>query len=634
METSRRPRSARAVPLALGVLALVFALRPINDFDVWYHLAAARLIWRSGSWPTTNTFSYSAPDHPWIDLHWLFQLLLYAFHALGGANGCILLVAVLLLATVGVLYAFCRRFVAPAAAALLVAAAVTIASPRFVPRPEMASFLLLAIYVTVLDGYPRNGRWIYALVPLQIVWTNSQGIFAIGHALIACYWLGATLAFLPLPRGWREESGCTPREWRTLTAVLVLAGLGAFVNPYGVDGVLFPLQLLPSVTGSSIFTRRIGEFRGPFESGYAPALTYAWVALLVLTGLAFLVSVRRIHLGRLLAATAFGWLSAQTLRNMALFAWISAPVIAATLGPSARRFAAQSRSLRRLGTPPVRLAANVMAVAVLLTLGAAVVTNRFTAALGLEHVFGLGVSGLRFSSEAAAFARDVGIAGRPFNCLAIGGFLIWERPEDRVLVDGRLEAYPETVFRDYFQAVDDPNAFPQFAAKHRPDYAYFYHLWPNRLPLARFLAAGHGWTLVYYDFGTSIFLPDDDAHRELRERARQRFAEILARRRTQPPPPPRWWNAVVIPLEEYWEQHSYGDLLRALGQYDDAIAAYERALKVQPNDIDTRFALGLTYWSTNKRSLATAEWRTILRRDPSYERAKRALSNAADAATQ
>ncbi len=622
------------MPFALGLLAIAFALRPIDDFDVWYHLAAGRLMWSTGTWPAANTFSYTAPDYPWIDLHWLFQLLLYAVHALAGANGCIFLVAALLLATVAVFFALCRRFVPPAAAALLVGAALTIASPRFVPRPEMVSFVLLATYLTLLEGYPGNGRWIYALVPLQIVWTNSQGIFAIGLGLIGCYWLGATLAFLPLPRGWREESGCTPRQWRTLTAVLLLATAGAFVNPYGLDGVLFPLQLLPRVTGSSIFTLRIGEFRGPFESGYAPPLTYAWVALLIFTALAFVASVRRIHLGRLLAAAIFGYLSTQTLRNMALFGWISAPVIAATLGPVVGRWSARgerSTLARRLASPRAGLAANLATVTVLLVLTASVVTNRFSAALGIEHVFGLGVSRLQFSSAAAAFAREVGITGRPFNCLAIGGFLIWERPEDRVLVDGRLEAYPETVFREYFRAVDDPTAFPQLAAKYRPDYAYVYHLWSNRFPLVRFLAAGHGWTIVYYDQGTSIFLPADDAHREVRERAQRRFAEILAARRAEPAPPRSWWNDVVLPLEEHWEQRAYGNLVRALGLYEDAVVAYQRALVVRPDDADMRFSLGLSYWYAGKQAQATREWRDTLRRKPDYEPAKRALSDAANA---
>jgi len=76
-----------------------------------------------------------------------------------------------------------------------------------VPRPELLSFLYFAIYLVLLEGMPRNGRAIYWLVPLQILWVNTQGIFAVGLVLIGCYWAGSTLAFLPLPRGWRGLGG-------------------------------------------------------------------------------------------------------------------------------------------------------------------------------------------------------------------------------------------------------------------------------------------------------------------------------------------------------------------------------------------------------------------------------------------
>ncbi len=151
------------------------------------------------------------------------------------------------------------------------AVALMISSPRFVPRPELLSFVYFAVYLVLLEGYPRNGRAIYLLVPLQILWVNTQGIFAVGVALIGCYWLGAALAFLPVPRGWRQESALTPVQWRQLTVVLVLVVLACFVNPWGVEGALFPFQLLPRVTGSSLFSSRIGEFRAPLEIGVRAA---------------------------------------------------------------------------------------------------------------------------------------------------------------------------------------------------------------------------------------------------------------------------------------------------------------------------------------------------------------------------
>ncbi len=643
---STTARRTLLFPSLVAALALAFTIHPIDDFDVWYHLAAGRLMWTTWQWPSTNTLAFTAPDHPWIDLHWMFQLLLYGAHALGGPNGCIALAALLILATCGWLYANARRSAPPALVAALLAVALAIASPRFEPRPELVSFVLLAVYLWLLDGYPRCGRAIYLLVPLQMVWTNAQGIFAVGLAVIGCYWLGATLAFLPLPRGWREASALTPADWRRLTLVLGLAAAVCFINPYGIEGVRFPLQLLPRVTGASIFSQRIGEFRAPFRSGYAPPLAYAWAALMATTALSFLANPRRWHLGRLLASAALAWLSTQAQRNMALFAWIAVPVIAANAGAllSGVRFAPATRAERRHesraqhrgapasdGAPPrrvARLAPRAAAFAVaaaMVVLVATVVSNRFSHYLGIDDEFGLGVSRLHVPTDAVDFMQANGVDGRPFNCLVTGGYLAWRLfPERQIFVDGRLEAYPEEFFATYFRTLDDPQSWPLVASRYGLDYALLYHRWSNRIPLTQYLSSGHGWTMVYYDEIASLFVRDDEAHSAVRERATRAFAELQARRAA--PPARSVWSTLVRPVAEVKRQTAYGEFLRSMGKPAEAALAFERALALDPDVSDTRFKLGVAHWFSGKREQAIVEWRDLLRRDPSFERARAALT--------
>jgi hypothetical protein len=575
----------------------------------------------TGRWPSGNTFALTAPDHPWIDLHWLFQLLLYGAWGVGGVAGYIVLAAALVATTSLVLYGLARRFVPPALAAFLLAVALTISSPRFVPRPELLSFLYFAVYLVILEGHPRNGRAILLLIPLQILWANTQGIFAVGLALVGCYWAGATLAFLPVLRGWKETSGLTPSEWRRLTAVVVLATLGCLVNPWGVEGALFPVQLFPRVTGNSLFSDRIGEFRPPLVSGYAPPLVYTWVVLLVVTGLSFLVEPARWHLGRLLAVAAFGFLSTQSLRNMAFFGFLAAPAIAANVGP----WLARRRIPARAGTV---LAAVGLAAIVLLT--GAVVTNQFSRVMAIQREFGLGVSRARFPEGAVAFLERAEISGRAFNCLAMGGYLAWQRPRDAVFVDGRLEAFPEEIFRDYFRVMDDPAAWPAVTRRWNLDYALLYHGWSNRLPLVGYLTKGNGWTMVYYDEIASIFVPDDAAHAETRARALRVFAEVQSERRasTTAAFPSTLARAVYVPVAETWRQRSYGDFLRHMGYQADAATAYERSLALDPDQIDARFALGFAYWYSSRPDAAKREWREILRRDPDNARVRQVLARA------
>lgn len=641
--TRRTSALASAAVAAVAVLAVVLTLRPIDDFDVWYHLAAGRWMTDTWRWPTTNTFAYTTPLHSWVDVHWVFQLLLYAAWMVGGSTAAILLATLLVLGTVAVLYVDARRFAPPALVALLLAVALLVASPRFVPRPELLAFLLIAVFLYLLDGYPRSGRAIYWLVPLQIVWMNAHGTVPIGVVLVGCYWLGATLALVALPKGWRAASGCTAAEWRRLTLVLALVTLGCFATPWGVAGALLPLDLLPAVTGASQLSSRIGEFRPPFQGGYALPLAYSWVALLVVTALSFVVHLGRVHLGRLFAALIFGYLSTLALRNVALFAWVAVPVVAANLGdvlaarPASRT---SSRADRRRDTaaidgwtlPPVLARAGEAAVVLVIALlVASVVTNRLSYFLDVEHEFGLGISPQHAPIDAVRFADEVGIRGRPFNDFASGGYLAWARfPQDRVFVDGRTQVYPEDFFRFYFNVMDNPNAWPEVVGRFAPDYALLYHVWSNRFPLVRYLTAGHGWALVYYDETASLYLPLDEAHRPQRERAEQAFAVRQAARSsaedTLAARTGGWWDAVRVPVAAIRRDSAYGDFLSAIGKPADAARAYERALALDPGASQVRTSLGFAYWHTGRPEKAVVEWRDAVRRDPSFEPARNALA--------
>ncbi len=625
---------------AVGVLAIVFTLRPIDDYDVWYHLAAGRLMVDTWRWPTTNTFAYTTPLSSWVDVHWVFQLLLYASWMLAGSTGAILLATLLVLGTVAVLYLDARRFAPPTVVALLLAVALVVASPRFVPRPELLAFLLLAIFLYLLDGYPRSGRAIYWLVPLQVVWMNAHGTVPIGVVLVGCYWLGATVAFLPLPAGWRAASGCTRAEWRRLTVVLALVTLGCFATPWGVAGALLPLDLLPAVTGASQLSSRIGEFRPPLQGGFALPLAYTWVALLVVTALSFAVNFRRVHLGRLFAALIFGYLSTQALRNVALFAWVAVPAVAANVGDvlaAARRPAAapdrrrQAAPARAWALPPaLARAGEAVVVLVVALLIASVVTNRLSYFLDIEREFGLGVSADHAPIDAVRFADEVGIAGRPFNDFASGGYLAWARfPRERVFVDGRTQAYPDDFFRFYFSVMDNPNGWPQVVDRFAPDYVLLYHVWSNRFPLARYLMTGHGWTVVYYDETASLYLPLDDAHRPQRERAEQAFAARQTARSVDDGAAVRaagWWDAVRVPVAAIRRDTAYGDFLSAIGRPADAARAYEHTLALDPNASQTRTSLGFAYWRSGSPERAIVEWRDAVRRDPAFQPARSALA--------
>src|SRR5207253_258234 len=67
-------------------LALTFLLGlfPLKDTDFWWHLRTGDLIRQTGQVPRTDPFTFGAAGHPWIDLHWGFQVALNWGYAHGG----------------------------------------------------------------------------------------------------------------------------------------------------------------------------------------------------------------------------------------------------------------------------------------------------------------------------------------------------------------------------------------------------------------------------------------------------------------------------------------------------------------------------------------------------------------------
>src|SRR6185295_17722298 len=71
-------------PHLVTALAVVLALRRLDNTDTWTILAAGRWIVEHGTIPATDTLSYTATDRPWINVQWLFYAVLYLLHQAGG----------------------------------------------------------------------------------------------------------------------------------------------------------------------------------------------------------------------------------------------------------------------------------------------------------------------------------------------------------------------------------------------------------------------------------------------------------------------------------------------------------------------------------------------------------------------
>lgn len=169
----------------LVVLFLSLSIQQIRSADFWWQLRTGQWIAQNHALPERDTFTYTVPGHEWIEVRWLFFLLTYLGWTLGGPTLLILMQTAIVGLAFLVLAWPVRRVAITAPGALVLMLAIWAASGRFIVRPEIITFLLVAVELTLLDLF-RRGRttklvWILPL--LQIVWNSSHTLFALGPVL-------------------------------------------------------------------------------------------------------------------------------------------------------------------------------------------------------------------------------------------------------------------------------------------------------------------------------------------------------------------------------------------------------------------------------------------------------------------
>ena len=602
--------------IATVALAAVFALRRLDDFDTWWHLAAGRWIAGHGAVPATDTLSHTVRGHPWINLEWAYEVVIYLLHSVGGPVLLSVAAAFGFTLAVWLLLRLIQPHLGDAGGAFLTLAVVLVIQDRFMVRPEMVSFPLLVGLLSVLEfARTREGRGLWLLVPLMVIWVNVHALFIIGVFAVLCALAGAPSRKLAL--------------WGLASIAAVI------VNPFGLSGVLLPVKLFTLIDKASPAFQTIAEFRSPFASD-AVGLGFATYKLLLILGgvsvlAAFVLNLRerrggggpalRAELGGVAFFAGLAALSLIARRNTALFALGGSPLIARSVASIAARFQEKaSAELRRIA--PLCAAA---LVCVALFLGTSVVTGAFYRFDHQPREFGAGVLEGSFPIRAVAFAREAKLPSKLYNDVAAGGFLAWDDPiGDGVFIDGRLEVYGTEFFSDYVAAMYDPARFEADADRFGIQTVILFHRWENRRRLIERLVNGGVWSLVYADEVAAVFVKARGNEQALERAAAMNDRCNQATRAWLDRPVPQW----RYPAGRVEGTRSFARLLATIGDAEGAVDAYMNLLTLHipaDEELDVRLLLARRFSTTGRGELAREQAKRILAIAPSNLEAQRLL---------
>lgn len=568
MENAEVPRPATprlerwAVPALFALLVALWGaavgLGKIRSFDYWWHLETGHWILEHGAVPKTDLFSFTRAGARWIDMHWLFQVGLTSLHGATGHEGVRIAKGLLVTALLAAAGAIGWRRERAAVTGLAVALLAITGGSRFLVRPDLLSFgLLLAVLALLLRHQERGGRAVFAIVLLQLLWANVHGLFAVGLAVCAMALVAEGL------RPWlgRGEPLRRPHVLR-LTAVLLLSAGASLLNPNGLEGALFPLQqlgMIGSAEQRGIFGQVILELQPSLGLG---AVALAPVAALAgLAALGFALDRRRVGAFELLLFAAFAILALSARRNLALFAVVATPLVTRHLGAAWARSVAPSRRA-------------VIATAWLTALclaGAGFARNQLAYAWRIEGASSAALMPDHYPERAVDWIERERPPAPLYHRMADGGYVIARLfPEQRALVDGRLEVYGERAFAE-LDVVDGgtPEGFARLDATYRFGTALLHHAFLPDERLLAWLWQHEDWQLVFVDEVAAVFVRDrGDAARPRWPAVDPGALDFFAAD-----------DPEVRPALARWRRRAQIRILIALGRYDRALQLAERTLE-------------------------------------------------------
>ncbi|MDP3800493.1 MAG: hypothetical protein Q8Q90_03690, partial [bacterium] len=326
------------VYVLLFVLLASFLIHNFDSIgqDIGRHLKVGEIIWQTKEVPKTNTFSFTEPDFPFINHHWLSEVIFFGVYGWTGFVGLILLKTLLVLAAFLLLFFIAQKHATfwPLLVSFLILIFIFI--QRTEVRPEIFSFVILAFFLWVLfqakysprsdlkNPQGRTFNWLWFLPLAQLFWVNLHIYFFIGPFLL--------LAFL-VDRLINKDHA----DIKKVIAVLFLTFVATLINPSGLQGALLPLNVLNEY-GYSIVENQTLSFLSDFIGFNLSIFVFKLSVVLLVISLIITAKKSRQRIFEIIISAFFVYAGFRMLRNLPLYALVSFPVMAILLTDVLQRF--------------------------------------------------------------------------------------------------------------------------------------------------------------------------------------------------------------------------------------------------------------------------------------------------------
>jgi len=523
--------------------------------DIGRHLKVGEIIWQTKEIPKTNLFSFTEPDFPFINHHWLSEVIFFGIFSYAGFIGLTLVKTTLvLIAFLLLFFIFSIRSdrvpkewdshsenlktgkgqtlnVAfwPLLISFLLSLFIFI--QRTEVRPELFSFVILAFFLWVLfkAKYNNDYRYLWFLPLAQLFWVNLHIYFFIGPFLVTAFLIDQ-LVNRNLKRGdmsllqfGGEESDAKKRHissficglLKTTIAVLFLIFVATLINPNGIQGALLPFNILNEY-GYSIVENQTLSFLASFMNFSISVFAFKLSVAVLIFSLLLTVKKLRQRVFEIVIMAFFVYAGFRMLRNLSLYALASFPVLAILLTDILQRFNLDKLEVK----PQVKRLNNFLKIllsVLIILLIFLVANNKYYKYTEVSRISGFSVpNGLE---RAVDFVKQNQIKGPMFNNFDIGGYLIWQLyPQERVFVDNRPEAYSVKFFNEIYKPMqEDKKKWLEFSEKYGINLIFFGHTdtTPWGQDFLSSIVKNKDWRIVYVNEDAIILVKNNNKNSEI-----------------------------------------------------------------------------------------------------------------------
>lgn len=451
--------------ILLLFFAFSFLFHSDNSFDqdLGRHIRIGEITLETGSVPDKNLFSYTNPDFPFVNHHYLFGILLFVSNSYLTDQTILIFKILIILSSVLLTLSLVKNYPLFLAISFIF---LHILRERTELRPEIFSFLFTTLTLWILYRVTSNkvtSNKLFVLPLIQLLWVNIHIYFPLGLAIQGVFLI--KLFYEGVLRRQREL-----RQFRVLSAVFGLSLLACLVNPSGVKGVLYPFTIFSNY-GYQIVENQTMFLLESINFANRNFLFVKLAIFITLLSIIYAFFKKTLRFENLILGLAGVVMALMNVRSFPYLVFLSLPAVLMNLeainGAKAINETKEIKGTKEK-SPLIPLIASI-----------ALLFESLVYFSGIYYQLTDSDKRISLKLEESMkgsldFVQENNLEGPLFNNFDIGSYIIYRAyeigPESssglKVFVDGRPEAYPKEFFQQtYIPIQSDYQKFKEIEAK-------------------------------------------------------------------------------------------------------------------------------------------------------------------------